>query len=131
MAMQEPTEHDAGTAPKLRPEMLNLLTTQLAAAENLEVVVSRVEVPGGIELPMHYHPGEEFAYVVAGTITLKLQGEEDRDYSDGKAGVVPSRALHTIYAKTPAVLVVFRVHEKGQPVRVIVKPDGEEVPLDR
>ena len=114
-----------------RPTMLNLLTTQLAAAENLEVVVSKVDVPVGVELPLHYHPGEEFAYVMAGTITLKIKGEEDKEYSAGEAAVVPSRVLHTISAKEPASLVAFRVHCKGEPVRVIVKADGEEVPLDK
>ena len=110
--------------------MLNLLTTQLAAAENLEVVVSRVDVPVGVDLPLHYHPGEEFAYVMTGAITLKLQGEEDREFSAGEAAVVPSRAMHTICAKAPASLIAFRVHCKGQPVRVVVKADGEEVPFD-
>ena len=114
-----------------RPTMLNLLTTQLAAAENLEVVVSRVEVPVGVELPLHYHPGEEFAYVMTGAITLKLKGEEDREYSAGEAAVVPSQALHTIFAEAPATLVVFRVHCKGEPVRVVVKEDGEEVSFDK
>jgi len=119
-------------AKKPRPELMNLLTTRLAATENLEVVVSRVKVPVGVELPMHYHPGEEFAYVIEGTVTLKLQDGEDVDYSAGDAAVVPCRAVHTICAsKEPADLIVFRVHDRGQPVRVVVKPDGEEIPLDK
>lgn len=119
------------SSPQMRPSMQNLLTTQLAAAENLEVVVSQVDVPVGVELPLHYHPGEEFAYVMTGAITLKLKGEEDREYSAGEAAVVPSRAVHTICANAPASLVVFRVHCKGEPVRVVIKADGEEVPFEK
>ena len=119
------------TATQGRPTMQNLLTTQLAAAENLEVVVSRVDVPVGVDLPLHYHPGEEFAYVMSGAITLKFQDEEDREFSAGEAAVVPSRAVHTVCATAPATLVVFRVHCKGEPVRVVVKEDGEEVSFDK
>jgi len=113
-----------------RPILDNLLTTALAASDNLEVVVSRVQVPAGQTFPLHYHPGEEFAYVIGGTLTLKVQGEEDRDIGAGEVGVVPSQAVHTIHAKEATELVVFRVHRKGQPVRIVIKPDGQEVPLD-
>ena len=80
---------------------------------------------------MHYHPGEEFVYVASGTVVLKLQGQPDKEFSAGTAGVVPMRAIHGAVAKTSVDLVVFRVHDKGQPVRVLVKPDGQEVPLDK
>ena len=33
----------------------------LALAEGVEVVMSRVEVPKNTTLPLHFHPGEEFA----------------------------------------------------------------------
>ncbi len=129
----EPTEETpaSGTVVATKPELANLLRADLAGTENLEIVVSRVKVPAGVELPRHYHPGEEFVFVVSGTVTLKLQGKPDQDFSAGAAGVVPLREVHGAVAKTAIDLVVFRVHEKGQPVRVIVKPDGTEVPMDK
>ena len=95
--MQDTPKDDAS-----KPEMENLLSTPLAATDNLEVVVSRVKVPVGVELPMHYHPGEEFAYVIDGTITIKFKDGEDTDYSAGSAGVVPCRAVHTDRETDPA-----------------------------
>jgi quercetin dioxygenase-like cupin family protein len=125
----EPADSGAVAAPK--PELANLLRADLAGTENLEIVVSRVKVPAGVELPKHYHPGEEFVFVMSGTVTLKLEGNPPQDFSAGTAGVVPLQKIHGAVAKTAIDLVVFRVHEKGKPVRVIVKPDGTEVPMDK
>lgn len=48
----------------------NLLVSQLVGAENTEVVVSRVTVPPNTTLPKHWHPGEEFAYILEGSLIL-------------------------------------------------------------
>jgi len=99
----------------------NLLSTQLVATENTEVVVSRVNVPPHTSLPMHWHPGEEFAYVLDGALILHQEDEDDVKYIKGDAAVVPFKKVHTIETKEEAVTVlVFRVHEQGQPERVLV-----------
>lgn len=121
-----PTEKLAPIAP----QMTNLLTVALAESDQFEIVVSEVVVPPGFEAPKHYHPGQEFAYVVSGAVTLKVDGQPDATYRTGEACVVPPRAMHTITAEVPARLVVFRVHDPGAPTRVIVKADGEEIPMD-
>ena len=48
----------------------NLLSSKLEGVPGTEVIVSRVDVPPDTSLPKHWHPGEEFAYVLEGSVTL-------------------------------------------------------------
>ena len=52
------------------PIFNNLATDTLESADGLEVVTSYVELPGGMQLPRHTHPGEEFAYIIEGSLYL-------------------------------------------------------------
>ncbi|MDH5179018.1 MAG: cupin domain-containing protein [Gammaproteobacteria bacterium] len=102
-------------------QFANLLTTQLVGAKDTEVVVSHVSVPPQTSLPMHWHPGEEFAYVLDGSCVLHQEGEEDLTFRKDDVGVVPFKKVHTIETLDEAVtMVVFRVHETGQPERILV-----------
>ena len=57
---------EASAGPKLE----NLLAATLEGVEGNDVVVSRVTLPAHTALPKHWHPGEEFAYVIEGEVTL-------------------------------------------------------------
>ena len=99
----------------------NMLSSQLAGAENTEVVVSKVTVPPNTTLPKHWHPGEEFAYILEGSLTLWQEGKEEEVYRQGEVGVVPYKQNHTISTQEEGVTVlVFRVHELGQPERTLM-----------
>lgn len=109
--------HDHQQAPKLE----NLLRSELKRVDNTEVIVSRVVLPPNAVLPTHWHPGEEFAYVISGAVTLKQRGKEDVTGRAGEAMQVPLKQIHSAKASAEgAVILVFRVHEKGQPERVLV-----------
>ena len=99
-----------------------LLSGELERVEGTEFIVSRVDLPPNTSLPTHWHPGEEFAYVLKGLVILTLEGKGDTEYGEGEVGKVPLKQVHA--ARTGdkgAELLVFRVHEKGQPERVLVK----------
>lgn len=99
----------------------DLLTKQLEGVENTEVVVSITTVPPCMTLPKHTHPGEEFAYVLEGALTLWQEGKPDEHYKKGNVGLVPLKQVHTISTQTEgATVLVFRVHELGQPGRTLV-----------
>jgi quercetin dioxygenase-like cupin family protein len=105
-----------------KPEIKNLMTSALEGAEGLEVIVSHVALPPNVTLPTHWHPGEEIAYVLKGSVTLLLDGEMERTISEGETGTVPLKRVHTARSGPKgAIIVVFRVHEQGQPGRVLVK----------
>ena len=98
------------------------MRSDLAGAEDTEVIVSHVTIPPNTTLPMHWHPGEEFAYVLEGTVTLLQTGKPDVAGKEGDVVKVPFKQVHTASTGGEGVtLLVFRVHEKGQPERVMVK----------
>lgn len=116
------TSHDVRDPATLQePIIQDLLTTPLKSTEGLEVVVSHVSLPPNLTLPMHWHPGEEFAYILQGSVTLILDGEGEQEAFAGEVGVVPLKKVHTARSGDKgATILVFRVHEEGQPGRVLV-----------
>ncbi|HKI79737.1 MAG TPA: cupin domain-containing protein [Ignavibacteriaceae bacterium] len=102
-------------------EFKNLLTSPLAAAENTEVVVSEVTLLPNIELPKHWHPGEEFAYIIQGSLTIWIENNGEKKYNKGDVCVVPMKKVHSVRTSDEGVTVlVFRVHEKGLEERYLV-----------
>ncbi len=110
----------AGTIKGL--EIDNLMTNDLELVEGIEVVVSHLVIPANTTLPKHWHPGEEFVYILEGTGILWQKGKSDVVLKKGDVYKIPLKQIHT--AKTleeGATILVFRVHEKGEPVRVNVE----------
>jgi quercetin dioxygenase-like cupin family protein len=100
----------------------NLLTCQLQGVEGTEVVVSHVTVPPDTTLPKHWHPGEEFAYILEGTLVLCQENEPEMVFKKGDVCVVPWKKIHTVKTMDESVtILVFRVHEQGQPERILVE----------
>ena len=104
-----------------KPNIRDLLSTSLESADGLEVIVSHVALPANVTLPMHWHPGEEFAYILQGSVTLILEDEGEHEAFAGDVGVVPLKKVHTARSgKEGATILVFRVHEAGEPGRILV-----------
>lgn len=103
-------------------EFNNLLTSNLAGTDNKEVVVSKVTVPPNTTLPKHWHPGEEFAYILDGSLVLWTENEGEATFTKGDSCVVPYQKVHTVRTTDEGVsILVFRVHEKGQEERYLVE----------
>ena len=99
----------------------NLLRESIAGVEGKEVIVSRVSFPPHTELPWHWHPGEEFFYVIEGSVTLKRRGELDLSAGAGDAQNIAAQVIHTgSTGEQGAELVIFRVHVVGEPERYLV-----------
>jgi quercetin dioxygenase-like cupin family protein len=112
---------DTPTGPKLE----TLLSAVLEGVDGTEIIVSRVTIPPNTSLPKHWHPGEEFAYILEGSATLWLKDGEDVVGKAGDVMMVPLKAVHTaISGDEGATILVFRVHEQGKPERVPVE-EGE------
>ena len=106
----------------VKPKLENLLRTELEGADNTEVIVSRVELPANVSLPKHWHPGEEFAYVLEGEVTLWQKGKPDTTIKAGQVGKVPLKQIHTATTgDNGATLLVFRVHQIGKPERILLE----------
>jgi quercetin dioxygenase-like cupin family protein len=119
-AIEQDTEVGTNAVENLKIE--NLLRETLELSEDIEVIVSYVEVPKATTLPYHYHPGEEFAFLLEGSGELILKDKSKTIIKAGEAGKVPLKHVHSFSTtKESAKMVVFRVHEKGQPDRILVE----------
>ena len=99
----------------------NLLRESIAGVDGKEIIVSRVSIPPHTELPWHWHPGEEFFYVIEGSVTLKRRGEPDLLTGTGDAQNIAASVIHTgSTGEQGAELVIFRVHAAGEPERYLV-----------
>lgn len=109
----------AGTPPV---KIENLLRAELEIVEDTEVIVSLVEINPGVTLPKHRHPGEEFVYILEGSASVWLENEGSRVLKTGEIYKVPYEQVHTaMTGETYAKAIVFRVHRKGEPERVLIE----------
>ena len=96
----------------------NLMNEKLELVENTEVVVTYLEIPANTTLPKHWHPGEEFVYVLEGSVTVWQKDKPDIVLNKGDVYKVPLKQVHTAMTSDTGVKgIVFRVHEEGQPAR--------------
>jgi quercetin dioxygenase-like cupin family protein len=100
----------------------DLLSSRLERVDGTEVIVSITTLPPQTTLPKHWHPGEEFAYVLEGAFVLWQEGKPDEFYKKGNVGKVPLEQVHTVSTQEEgATILIFRVHETGQPGRIPVE----------
>ena len=113
------TSGNATEPPPIQAD--NLLRESIAGVEGKEIIVSRVSLPAHTQLPWHWHPGEEFFYVLEGSVTLKRRGEPDLSAGAGDAQNIAASVIHTgRTGEQGAELVIFRVHAAGEPERYLV-----------
>ncbi len=107
-----------------QPSVDSLLDSNLEAIPSHGVIMSKVSVPANTALPRHFHPSEEFLYVVSGSTILKIDGQPDLILEAGKAHKIPARTVHSAATRNhSSEIIVFRVHPKGQDV--VMKPEDK------
>ena len=98
-----------------------LLRQSVEGVPTKEVIVNQVSIPPHTELPRHWHPGEEIFYVIDGEVTLAQRGKPDLLNRVGEVNIIAPGVIHTGFTgEEGATLLIFRVHDKGQPERVVV-----------
>ena len=112
-----PSDHSHTPAPGSNLQ----LRAPITISDDLEVIISDVVIPPNASVPAHYHPGEEFLYVIEGSAVHREAGKEDQILKAGDAYVIAPKATHNPKGGPEgARAIVFRVHKKGQPERVLV-----------
>jgi len=79
-----------------------------------EGVMARTEFPPGAEEPRHTHPGDIFAYVLEGVMTLYQDGEPTVQVKAGEVFFIPARRVHAASndgAAAVKLLVTFFVEK--------------------
>jgi len=99
-----------------------LLRESLELADSLEVIMSYLEIPKNTTLPTHYHPGEEFVYLLEGSGELTLEDSTKVITKTGDVRKIPLKFIHGFSTlDETAKIIVFRVHPKGKPERFLVE----------
>jgi len=98
------------------------LRAPITISEDLEVIISDVVIPAANQsVPAHYHLGEEFIYVIEGSAIHREENKDEQILKAGDAYVISPKATHTPKGgPNGARAIVFRVHKKGQPERVLI-----------
>ena len=101
------------------PGSNEMLRSPLSALPGAEVIVSDVVIPPNGQVARHYHPGEEFLYLIEGTAIHVEAGKPDLPLKAGDTYTIPPRAIHAPKGGPEgARAIVFRVHVAGQPERI-------------
>ena len=111
----------AEPSPTASVQADNILRESVAGVEGEEIIMSRVSFPPHTELPWHWHSGEEFFYVIEGSVTLLRRGQPDEATAEGDAQKIAPKIIHTgRTGEQGAELVIFRVHATSEPERYLV-----------
>ena len=101
------------------PGSNEMLRSPLLSTPGIEVIVSDVVIPPNGQVARHYHPGEEFLYLIEGTAIHVEEGKPDLPLTAGDSYAIPPRAIHAPKGGSEgARAIVFRVHIAGQPERI-------------
>ena len=86
-------------------------------------VTARVDIGPGVESGRHMHPGEEFGYVLEGTLQLEIESRAPQTFKTGDVFFVPAGVVHngrnTGSVKT--TLIGTYVVESGKPLSAPAK----------
>ena len=78
-----------------------------------------LSLPAGAEVPRHYHAGEEFVYVITGSVTLRRKGEPDLLMNAGDGLRIAPGTVHSAVAGPNGFRAIATyVLIEGQPERV-------------
>ena len=88
-----------------------------------EVVQAIATIQPGAESGRHTHPGEEFGYVLEGTITVEVQGKPAVTKKAGEGFIIPAGIVHNAKNASSAGAKVLATYiiEKGKPVATPVQ----------
>ena len=106
-------------AQTAEPNRIVLKTADLTDTDK-EIIIAVLEVPPGVTIARHMHPGEEATYVLEGA-KLQMPDGKEIDRPAGQAGVnvrdVPHAGYKVIGDKALKILTVHIV-DKGKPMTV-------------
>ena len=104
----------AGPGPQVKRKLLQRTET---GTGNLVTLLMEVEVPAGVEVPRHTHPGVESAFVIEGEAELYVQGREAVTVRPGEGFQIPPEVPHGVRkVEKPLRLAITYVVDKDKPL---------------
>lgn len=103
----------------------------LNVGADAEILINYVESPTGIDIPKHYHAGDEFVYMLEGSLVFWQKGKPGITVNKGDLFKVPSMQIHTaLIEKEPVKLLIIDIYDKGTPIHVNVDDEGKPIEQD-
>ena len=101
----------------------SVLLKKDASVEGREFVMVNVEIPPGASEGKHTHPADVFAFVLEGTPTFEVEGQEARVLKPGDVFNVPQGQVHVASNKSSSPVRIAAVFfaEKGKPLTTPVQ----------
>jgi quercetin dioxygenase-like cupin family protein len=118
------TAHQALSAQPYALQPAVLLKTDLPDIEGKDAVLVTVTVGPGVDSGKHYHPGNELAYVLEGSMVLEVDGKPPVTLKAGETFHVPPNVAHSsrnASTTAPLKVLVFGLFDTGKPHTVAVK----------
>jgi quercetin dioxygenase-like cupin family protein len=97
---------------------VDLNSTALAASTPTHVVTSRTTFAPGAVTGWHFHPGQDFVYVVEGSLVMEAKGTAPVTLSAGQTYVTPAKLVHRASNPSKSAEAVA--------IAVSIVPDGQE-----
>ena len=84
---------------------------------NYESVLGIAEVPAGVSIGLHTHPGTEQGTLIEGEIVISIDGQPDKTLKVGDSWLIPGNTPHDAKAgPNGAKVIAVYVVEKGKPL---------------
>ena len=98
-----------------------------------EVVQARAEFDPGASVGKHTHPGEEFGYLLEGTLEFEVAGKPNLKLKAGDTFFIPAETIHAAknVGSGKAMVLATYVVEKGKPLASMVKETAATTPAPK
>ena len=102
-------------APAIKRTVLQ--KADVPSGATYEVVLGMAELPAGVAIGKHTHPGLEQGTVIEGEVTLMVDGQPEKTYKPGESWQIALGTPHDAKAGSAGakVIVAYTV-EKGKPL---------------
>ena len=113
IGLASPTVRAQSTGVKSKP----LISTTLSGDDTKESIMLSVEFAPGGTTGLHTHPGDEYTFVLQGTLELTAEGREPRRVSAGDVYHNPRGLIHQArnVGEIPALVNITFIVDKGKP----------------
>jgi quercetin dioxygenase-like cupin family protein len=111
-AQDQPTGEFAGN--KVTP----LIRMDLGGVPNRQVIANLYEVPAGAMVPLHFHHGDEFHFVISGEWAAEVEGKPVHVMKAGDAQYVEREQWHggRVVGAEPMRLLGVMIVAKDKPI---------------
>lgn len=112
---QQPAD---GLASKLRRTELQHRPSSIPGREIVQVLT---EIPVGVESGWHTHPGEEVGYILAGTVSMMIEGSPTLTLHAGEGFLIPPGIPHNALDLGPDTgqMLSTYIVEIGEPISTL------------